>query len=297
MRVFAGCDGGGTKCVVRVVGYTRSGEIVAAGRSLAGPANVLTNQRQALQNILTATQAAFIDANLPSEFTAERLVAGLAGTRHPAVQEKWKQLLGEQLPFRDVQVLPDVELLFVEQSPASEGVVASVIGTGSVAYFRDQHGHISRAGGGGPQLGDLGSGFWMGRQVIELADRFAELGELVARHFQTNDLEGIKQRLNKGDLETAAVASLALSLFHRAAGAASEITDQAAMLIADLLIDVLPPQSAGRPIPWVCSGGVAIHQPQWLETIRSRCAEHKRMLSPPNLVPEPVAAALRLARK
>lgn len=296
MIVFAGCDGGGTKCVARVVGCNRSGEVVTTGQARSGPANVHSNEQQALKNILAAVRQALVAADVPSRFVGERLVAGLAGARDSSVQATWSKLLAKQLPFRHVQVLPDVELLFAEHMRPSKPVVASIVGTGATAYFRDEQGRVRRGGGGGPREGDWGSAFWMGRQAIARSDQSTELGALVGRHFRTDDVPEVRRRLHDGELETARVAQLAPSLFLLTASAASEITDQASALIADILIDLLPPQPIHQPYPWVCGGGVAVHQEPWLESIRHRCAAQDRFLTRPHLMLEPVTAAVRLAR-
>jgi N-acetylglucosamine kinase-like BadF-type ATPase len=65
-----------------------------------------------------------------------------------------------------VQVLSDVEATWL--SAFGSGVTGMVIiaGTGSIAYGRDTHGKSARAGGLGPEKGDEGSGYWIGKQWL-----------------------------------------------------------------------------------------------------------------------------------
>ena len=46
------------------------------------------------------------------------------------------------------------------------GQVALICGTGSFAYGRSVDGRIARAGGWGPVIGDQGSGYWLGVELL-----------------------------------------------------------------------------------------------------------------------------------
>ena len=54
MRIVAGCDGGGTKCHVRVGMVDDSGIFVRIGEFVSGSANVRSDPDEALLNIQTA---------------------------------------------------------------------------------------------------------------------------------------------------------------------------------------------------------------------------------------------------
>ena len=79
MRVVAGCDGGGTKCTVRVA-VLEKGNIVRHGQASSGPANVKSDPALAMQSIREATRAALVAAQLPKSQSIDSFVAALAGS-------------------------------------------------------------------------------------------------------------------------------------------------------------------------------------------------------------------------
>lgn len=62
-------------------------------------------------------------------------------------------------------VLSDVEAAWLAAFGKGSGIVV-ISGTGSIAYGRNRKGHAARAGGLGPDIGDEGSGYWMGREWL-----------------------------------------------------------------------------------------------------------------------------------
>lgn len=71
-----------------------------------------------------------------------------------------------------VRVISDVELAFESaltppgKSPGRAAGILILAGTGSIALGRDERGRVARAGGLGPQNGDEGSGYWIGREYL-----------------------------------------------------------------------------------------------------------------------------------
>lgn len=66
----------------------------------------------------------------------------------------------------DIHVLSDVELGYWSVPNRPPTGIHVVVGTGSIALARDSHGRWHRSGGAGPQRGDEGSGFWLGRELL-----------------------------------------------------------------------------------------------------------------------------------
>src|SRR5262249_21314872 len=63
-----------------------------------------------------------------------------------------------------IVVKSDVEAAWLAAfGPRGAGIVV-ISGTGSIAYGRTRDGRSARAGGLGPEKGDEGSGYWIGRQ-------------------------------------------------------------------------------------------------------------------------------------
>ena len=64
-----------------------------------------------------------------------------------------------------VVVISDAEWAYWERFGNSPGLLI-IAGTGSIALGKNSSGRFARAGGLGPQKGDEGSGFWIGRKSL-----------------------------------------------------------------------------------------------------------------------------------
>jgi N-acetylglucosamine kinase-like BadF-type ATPase len=103
----------------------------------------------------------------------DRLVLGSTGIwSRPRRAETKKRLRGLATK---VLALSDIELAQAAAFAGGPGILV-VGGTGSIAFGRDGKGGALRAGGLGALLGDEGSAFWIGRQVLRDPALRAELG-------------------------------------------------------------------------------------------------------------------------
>ena len=99
------------------------------------------------------------------EHLTRRLDALLAALDLGAVGRGGFSQLGWRGPLR---IVHDAELVLA--AGCDDGVgLALVAGTGSIAFGRDAHGEVGRAGGYGHLLSDEGSGYWMVRRAIREA--------------------------------------------------------------------------------------------------------------------------------
>ena len=179
MTLYLGVDGGGSGCRAAVA--DEAGRVLGRGE---GPsANIWTDPDGALSNILSTADAAAEAAGgaRPGDL---RAVLGIAGANLP---EAGVWLL-ERLPFRQARVVSDALIALKGALGDDDGIVA-IIGTGSV-FGVQQAGRVRMIGGWGLQLGDRGSGAWMGRALLEaallahdgLADAAALLDATMAEH-------------------------------------------------------------------------------------------------------------------
>ena len=272
MRIVAGCDGGGSKCAVRIATVEHGG-VVRESAGMAGPANVGTDAESAIKEIRLALLSALRAFELES--TPQRvahLVCALAGVSRVTSIEVLHSRMLESLPVDRITIVPDAAILFAA-AEVDGAAVASVVGTGSIAWSRTASGEICRAGGLGPDVGDEGSAYWFGKQAITKG----------ISHCAEND--------------SASIAALAAEVFRSTASTAERIVAEGAVHIANLLVEatVSIDTSIDRPLPWVAAGGVAIAQPAWLESIRVECTSRGLFLTKPLPVLEPVVGALRMA--
>ncbi len=287
MRIVAGCDGGGTKCHVQVCLCEEDGTKIRTSEAITGPANVRSTPELALQNIQQAFNEAFLKLELPVSRKIDTIVAALAGAGTEDAQVEWQGKLTEAFSVDDAKVVADAEVLF-SAADTNGAAVATIIGTGSIAWARDHAGNLSRAGGLGPAIGDGGSSFWIGKRAIHqfesggASSRLAEfLGDL--------DLASLSHR------ETAQLAPKIFELAQHDEAAETIIND-AARNIAMLVVESTQriPTSPEKPLDWICAGGIALGQPAFLDVVRNNAAESV-FLSAPSLVATPVDGAVKLA--
>ncbi len=160
MTYLLGIDGGGTSC--RAALADMSGRILATGKS--GSANIMTDMNTARLNILDATEAAFVAANIaPLPMASISAVLGLAGAN---VGGNGAQLQA-MLPFKNSLVYSDGVIALQGALGDEDGTVV-IVGTGSV-YVTRTGDNIRFAGGWGFKVSDLGGGARLGRDLLEEA--------------------------------------------------------------------------------------------------------------------------------
>ncbi|MEJ6785704.1 N-acetylglucosamine kinase [Aminobacter sp. Piv2-1] len=158
MDLVLGIDGGGTGCRAAVA--TQAGDVL--GRGKGGPANIRTDLEGSRDNIVEAARLAFADAGLdPSLFASTDAVLGLAG----ANVGDYKQRLEAILPFRNSDVEND-SLISLEGAIGDHDGAIAALGTGTV-YLARRRGKLRPVGGWGFQIGDLGSGARIGRDLLQ----------------------------------------------------------------------------------------------------------------------------------
>lgn len=153
-----GIDGGGTGCRAAIADTT--GKVLGTGQ--AGPANIMTDMDISVVNILAATDAALLAAELPVK-SYSRITAclGLAGANVSGVAEQLQQAL----PFARSSVVSDGIIALQGAIGDQDGVVV-ILGTGSVYISRRNH-TVTMKGGWGFKVSDLGGGARLGQKLLE----------------------------------------------------------------------------------------------------------------------------------
>ncbi|REJ72982.1 MAG: ATPase [Acidobacteria bacterium] len=158
--VVVGIDCGGSKSLALVA--RGDGELLASSRGEG--ANPLVDGAEHLTRRLEA-----LLAPLDLGAVAPRgLCIGISG----AGRERERRMVADsfsQIGWRGpLRIVHDAELVLA--AGCDDGVgLALVAGTGSIAFGRDAHGEVGRAGGYGHLLSDEGSGYWMVRRAIREA--------------------------------------------------------------------------------------------------------------------------------
>ncbi|OLT04745.1 ATPase [Kocuria sp. CNJ-770] len=287
MSILIGLDIGGTK----THGLRAEGGTVAQ-EAFGGSANVQNVSRDAAASVLAQVLAELGAAD------ADVVVAGAGGVDTAADAEALRGLIAPHAGRARVVVVHDTRLVLA--AGGCRTGIAVIAGTGSAAWGTAPGGREARAGGWGHLLGDEGSGYWMGRELVRRAlarhddgqapdaldravlDRcgLAQPGGLIER-FHTLPERGLWAGLSRVAFEAAAQDEDAMRLVDRTADALAELAATVSRRLA----------LSG---PVVVGGGLAVHQPLLRERLREAAA--RRGLGEVRVLDRaPVHGTLRLA--
>jgi N-acetylglucosamine kinase-like BadF-type ATPase len=297
--LFLGIDGGGTKTVAWL-GRVQQDRLAQIGASQAGPSNPrAVGFETAFQNIQQAITAAFEHARLTQRVVKNACLC-LAGTGRMEEQETvvgWAKRAGLAQQVRLVSEAEAVLAAVDVRASSDCAEVALICGTGSLAWGRGaNHERCVRSGGWGYLLGDEGSGFWLGQQVLQsackVADGRAPEPAVLARVLTELQLQSADQLVGWCYEQPASrdrIASLAPLAFE-----IDDIVDRGATELAQMVAAVVKQLDASR-YTLTMSGSVLMRQPKYRRLVEERLKQQS--IEPLNLqlVEHPVAGALRLA--
>jgi glucosamine kinase len=155
---FLGIDGGGSKCRARI----RSAAGLVLGEATGGASNIYQDFEGALATIVSTAEEAARQAGLTT--TELHAGMGLAGIVTSVGAEK---ITGARLPFASVTADNDAYAACMGAFSAGDGGIV-IAGTGSIG-FALAGGQRHMVGGWGFQLGDHGSGAWVGHHAVRRA--------------------------------------------------------------------------------------------------------------------------------
>lgn len=155
-------DAGGTSCRAAVI--TADGACLGVG--LAGAANpVGSGVEDAVAQLVQCVRQAISSDEVDPSHVQLVLVGAAGGDTHPGFGEALEAALAAVGITAPVRLEADAQAAFCSGTAAPSGYVL-VAGTGAVA-LRVADGKLVRvADGSGWLLGDVGSGFWVGQQVV-----------------------------------------------------------------------------------------------------------------------------------
>ncbi len=161
--LVVGIDGGGTR--TRVVLADANGTVLARAE---GPATALSPGEESLAaDIIQSLIGEVLAAAQRSDVRPAVCVVGVAGAgQERAAQALWSALATRRIAD-DVSVQADATIALDDAFGDDAGVLL-VAGTGSVAFARAPDGRFERCGGWGPNVGDEGSGAWLGRRALSV---------------------------------------------------------------------------------------------------------------------------------
>ncbi|MEP0942904.1 MAG: BadF/BadG/BcrA/BcrD ATPase family protein [Rhizobiaceae bacterium] len=156
--VFLGIDGGGTGCRATLVNH--KGAVLGVGSS--GAANIMTHFSRATESVISASGEALHNSGIEGlDLSDIPAFLGLAGANIGNLAENFRS----ELPFQRCSIDTDAVISLEGAIGGGDGA-AAIIGTGSVFISRTS-GEIQTVGGWGFTVGDLASGAWLGRRLLQ----------------------------------------------------------------------------------------------------------------------------------
>ena len=296
MRYVLGIDAGGTK--TRALIADETGRVL--GGASGGGANLKTHGELEVEKVLHhVIEHAESEAGVRPDATA----LGIAGADRPNDQAVLREVL-RRIGFKNrVVVTNDARIAFIAGSTRRVGL-ALVCGTGSIAWGRNAHGEVARAGGWGWHIGDEGSGFWIGERAIRAVLRGADgrgpttaLAQPLFAHFEVAGVDGMVSAVYDAEYPRNRVARFAARVQDAATAGdavAIQILESAAaelVLAARTVVERLSLESA--PYDVVLAGGTFSALSSLEASVAKRLStEHARVR---HLDSEPATGAIRLA--
>lgn len=296
MRHVLGIDAGGTK--TRALLADEGGQI--RGAASAGGANLRTQGELEVEKVLHAVAE---EACAAAGARPDAVAVGVAGAGRAEDEDLLRAIL-RRIGYRDrVIVTIDAHIAFVAGSERGVGL-ALVCGTGSIAWGRNASGEVARAGGWGWQVGDEGSGYWIGRSAIRQVLRAQDgrgpatlLEDALLDHFSISRPDQIVNAIYGGGAPRQEVSLFATSVERAAlsgdAVAARILVDAAEELLLAVRSVRERLRLSGAPHDVVLSGGTFRALPMLEKEVAQRVAAPG--VSVRRLEQEPAVGAVKLA--
>ncbi|MEZ6133302.1 MAG: N-acetylmuramic acid 6-phosphate etherase [Pirellulaceae bacterium] len=311
-----GVDGGGSKTVAWL-GSVAEDELIILGRGQAGSGNLRSvGYESAFSSVDRAVAAAFADAGMPRSRVGSACLC-LAGAGRVEEQQRVMQWAQSCNLARLCRVIGDSEAILAgAEWPAQTetaaanlmGRIALVCGTGSIAWGQAADGRTARSGGWGYMIDDLGSGFWLGQQLLQQAVQAADecrhdapvlTAVLRAANCSSpSDLVEWAYAASSPRQQIAALSPLAFELANDCPAVAQTIehgAESLARLVATVAEQMAKNPTVDSGYLLALAGGVLCQQPDYVDRILA-CL-HQRACPPTSvcLVPNPVFGAVRQA--
>ena len=162
-QIVVGVDGGGSKTHV-IVANAKGKELA----SLTGDASALRpgEALASAETIGTLVRDALAAAEI--EDRPSLVVVGVAGAGREKERKALLRALRGETVADEIEVVTDADIALADAFGREGAGLLLVAGTGSVAFGRGPAGEFRRCGGWGPDIGDEGSGAWIGRRALSV---------------------------------------------------------------------------------------------------------------------------------
>lgn len=233
MHYVIGIDGGGTKTLLKMAGI--DGKLIACHE--CGPSNINSAERGAVREVLSKLIYEGVDKAGMRLDDCLCLCIGAAGAGREKDRKIIENIIRDTGFTGRLVVTDDIHTAFYGGVGGNEGIIA-ISGTGSVCFGKNSRGESHRAGGWGHIIGDEGSGYYIGREVLTAVIRsydgrqgYTELTDLVLEHLNLKSPEDLVEyvyRSGAGKREISSLAAIAAKACALGDFAAEQILKNAA---------------------------------------------------------------------
>jgi len=159
-KLILGIDGGGTKTSAML--FDSSGNTLYSMDCLGS--NLYVYGEEGIKRIIRLIKDVLIKNKLSFQ-DVHSYGIGVAGISDLNQREGLLKELDREGISQKTLVLSDVESAFKILCPSNEGILVN-IGTGVICYGRDSNGKTYKTAGLGHDKGDVGSGYWLGKELF-----------------------------------------------------------------------------------------------------------------------------------
>lgn len=204
-KYILGIDGGGTN--TRGVIFNEFGEVLAKVNDKGS--NLYVYKEDGVKVIINVIKKLAKEININiSEISA--LGFGLSGISDIHSRELLLKELDKNNLSKNSLILSDTESAYQLLCPAGQGILLS-IGTGIICLAKNNDGKIFKVAGNGFDKGDIGSGYWIGKKIINkilfnqelltVNDDIIEIHDCIKKSLNIENINLIQEVLcNKSDL-------------------------------------------------------------------------------------------------
>lgn len=297
--LYVGIDGGGTQS--RLIAVDEKNHYY--GPFYGGSTNLNSNRYDDVKIVILELLKA-LEVAVGEALNIQSLCIGSAGIDTAEDIIRMKQMFQTLLPSTNIIVVNDVEIVLEANSENAEGVVL-ISGTGSIGYGKNTQGETFRSGGFGHLLGDEGSGYWIGKEILRHVYRSEDgrgpetrLLDLVKDFYQVETLDDLLKKVYDYADDKTFIAGCSLLLQK-----AIDEEDQVALQIMNEVIEELyllvkavqKKLQLGDNYPIILSGGTILKNQSIYEGLKSRLKELTTIVVA--VKEEPYVGALKMALK
>lgn len=233
-KIWISVDGGGTKTMI--CACDSSGNTLFA--EAFGHANYKSAGLEAVSDNLTFAFKAMLEELERGVADIAGVVMAIAGCDTEQDIQVYREIMVHTgIPLEKIVICNDTEGVY--RALTDRDGICVVAGTGSIVCAYDNRGLVDRVGGWGAVLSDLGSGYWMGAEILRkmicwldgIEEEYHPVYEEIKEQFQIPGTELAWVLAELPVTETASIASWVLHHAQMGDAVCQDIVDRAATWI------------------------------------------------------------------